>query len=237
MKNRRCFLLARLIATSLLLLSLASCGQQPEKQPEHTHKWEPANCSRGEFCFGCGETRGEALEHIWAPATCDKAKHCTLCGITEGEMLAHVSDGNGTCTVCRQALNVYVMLDGLDSKTKFYVYDGAVLRFPSANVEPEGRRPQSGVFGKEYWLYDQTGALVAQGTWDQRPCTHIFVDGKWIWNHYHDTEYIPLTPGTYRVEFDYYWQYRGDYEGIYPGQQFIIPSSYVMHGTNTVIVR
>ena len=241
MKNRRCFLLARLIATSLLLLILASCGQQPETQPEHTHKWEPANCNRGEFCFGCGETRGEALEHIWAPATCDKAKHCTLCGITEGEMLAHVSDGNGNCAVCKRELNIYAMLNGARPSDGYVVYGGVVLRFAFWGFD--GHTATSGSFGKAYRIYNQSGALVAEGEWNQKvPVVYIPAWKKYDLD-YHDTEYVPLSPGKYRVEYDYYpdWESIVEYENNDPSslnyKLYLIPERELLHSSNLLEVR
>ena len=219
------------VVAATLLLSLTACG---EKQPEHTHKWEPANCTRGELCWSCKETRGEALGHDWVDATCEKGKHCSRCGKSEGNPLFHTSDGNGSCAVCKQELNIYATLDAQSSGTRLTVYGGAVLQFPFYS---ENRNPRSGVFGKEYWIYDQMNTLVAHGVWDQRPCTQLQTDGSWIEQVYHITEYISLSPGTYQIEFDCYWQSDIDREGIYPGQQFRVPFSEVIHATNTLTVH
>ncbi len=231
------------------LLCLAACGNPAEKPKDpvqdgtlsHTHVWEPANCSRGEFCFGCGETQGEALAHVWVDATCDKAKHCTLCGMTEGAMLAHVSDGNGSCAVCKRELNIYAWLNGARPSDGSVVYGGVVLRFAFWGFD--GETATSGRFGKDYKIYDQSGALVAEGAWNQKvpvvwdPHTHN-TDPE-----YHDTEHIPLPPGKYRVEYDYYedWQGIEEYENNDPlspnFKSFLIPERGLSHSSNQLEVR
>ena len=96
-----------LLCLTVVLLFLTACG---EKQPEHTHKWEAANCTRGEFCFSCGETQGEALGHDWADATCTVAKRCSRCGLTEGSSLGHAAQGS-FCTRCNETLNTVVKMN------------------------------------------------------------------------------------------------------------------------------
>ena len=203
------FFTALLIVSTLL--SLTACG---EKQPEHTHKWDAATCTRGELCWSCKETRGEALGHIWVDATCEKAKHCSRCGTSEGNALPHTSDGNGTCTVCKQALDPRILLTGVDPETKFHVYDGVKLSF---RMNPEdGVSNRTGRFGKEYRIYDQTGTLVTQGEWVQEYYNTIKTDTDWHMNYYHDTDYIRLSPGEYRVEYSYYTNYEGKDNGNIP---------------------
>ncbi len=230
-----------LAAFPLLLLRLTACGQQPEKQPEHTHKWEPATCSRGEFCFGCGETRGQALEHSWVPATCDKTKHCTLCGKIEGNALHHTSDGNGTCTVCKQELNPRVLLNGARPENTFIVYDGAVLSFPFWEaVGLADRETDAGRFGKEYRVYDQAGTLVAQGEWVQEYYNTTKTDTGWNNHYYHDTEYIPLFPGIYRVEYSCYESYTYKDNGnrpVYIWDKYAVPKGELLHSYNMLEVR
>ena len=221
-----------LILVLVLMLTLVSSGQQSEQQPEHTHNWEPANCTRGELCWSCGETRGEALGHNWVNATCDRARHCTLCGREEGDLLPHTSDGSGSCAVCKAQLNVDVILNAKSPNTGFVVYGGAVLRFPFYREEGNS----AGVFGKEYWIYDQENALVAHGVWDQRPCDDVWVNGGWVSRSCHDTDYISLSPGTYRVEYDCYTEWRIEREGIHRGEGFRVPSGLLVHGTNTLTV-
>ena len=221
----------------ILLLSLVACGK-PAEEPEtpedgeslsHTHKWEPANCSRGEFCFGCGETRGEALAHIWVDATCDKAKHCSLCQKTEGAMLAHSSDGNGNCVHCGQELNVYAMLDGHFPEKKSVVYGGAVLRFPFTNRfnDQWPSYADSGRFGRDYRIYDQNGVLVAEGAWSQKVLVTLYrgPEKDVCTPEYHDTDYISLSPGTYRIEFSYYkyWNALSVTEKMGDPEHYLIP--------------
>ena len=225
---------------SLILLCLTSCRQQTEKQPEHTHKWEPANCTRGELCWSCKETRGEALGHTWVDATCAKAKHCSRCGKTEGNALPHISDGNGACAVCKQELSSRVLLDGASPENKLIVYDGAVLSFPF--LEAAGvadRKPYSGRFGKEYRIYDQVGTLVVQGEWVQEYYNTTKTDAGWYSNYYHDTDYIPLSPGVYRVEYSYYKNYKAKYKNglSYVWDVCMVPNDELLESYNIVEVR
>ena len=225
MKNRRCFLLARLIATSLLLLSLVSCGQQTEKQPEHTHKWEPANCSRGEFCFGCGETRGEALEHIWAPATCDKAKHCTLCGTSEGNTLEHISDGNGVCTVCKQALEQVARLDLRNMTSNRTVYDGVIVRLNFAGTE----HPGSAGFLKNFEIYDRNGTVVFKSGEFPSKVT-VFVENEQgvlqDCRTYLESAFIPLEQGEYLIKYRAYEYIFKDFVDKEGNRLYYIPKDW-----------
>ena len=208
-----------IFALIVSLLFLTSCS---EKTSDHTHKWEPANCTRGEFCFSCGATQGEALGHTWVDATCDKEKHCTLCGKSEGNPLSHTYDGNGACEVCKQELNNIITLNGREPDTGFVVYGGAVLRFPLWEI----RLADSGKFGESYRIYDQTGALVCQGEWNQKMPVVYYPQLQKYNTDYHDTEYIPLEPGIYRLEFRYYtnWNLLID-ESINPsGDLYLIPN-------------
>ena len=209
MKNRRCFLLARLIATSLLLLSLVSCGQQPEKQPEHTHKWEPANCNRGEFCFSCGETKGKALGHSWVDATCEKEKHCTLCGKSEGNTLEHISDGNGVCTVCKQALEQVARLDLRNMTSNRTVYDGVIVRLNFAGTE----HPRSAGFLKNFEIYDRNGTVVFKSGEFPSKVT-VFVEneqGVLSFRTYLESAFIPLEQGEYLIKYCAYEHIFDDY--------------------------
>ncbi len=194
----------------LLLLCLTACG---EKQPEHTHKWEPANCNRGELCFGCGETQGEALGHTWVDATCEKAKHCDRCGNSEGNPLSHTSDGNGSCIVCKRELNQTVTVDAFGDITRPnsydnvpVVYDGVIFEFPltAANdVSPLAIWPGYPV---DYTVCNEAGVQVAEGSWPATP--KVFLgktqSGQWIWNETTRAEYLSLEPGTYTVTYRFY---------------------------------
>ena len=126
-----------LLCLPILLLFLTACG---EKQPEHTHKWEPANCTRGEFCFSCGETQGEALGHTWVDATCAKAKHCSRCGKTEGNVIPHTTNGYGVCTLCGNDSCSVISLNALDQESTHIAYDGVIvrMRFDQENPESSG---------------------------------------------------------------------------------------------------
>ena len=230
---RRSFFLSLILA----LLLLAAC----EKQPAHTHSWDAANCLRGELCWSCKETRGEALGHDWVDATCEKAKHCSRCGKSEGNPLFHTSDGNGNCTHCKQVLNVYATLDALTPECSSIIYGGVILRFPFFPRTTSGNRsPRSGVFGKEYWIYDQSGTLVAQGTWPQKVYTAIKVDEGVHDVDYHDTEYIPLSPGTYQVKYSYYIEWESKDDGqrpVYMWDVYLVPKGNLLYSSNILTVR
>lgn len=191
---RRSFFLSLILA----LLLLAAC----EKQPAHTHSWDAANCLRGELCWSCKETRGEALGHDWVDVTCQKAKHCSRCGKTEGNALPHISDGNATCILCKQALNTTVMLNGETDQEVSPVYDGAVFSmrmFASSSAGSNFSKDMVGVgLPERYVLYDSSNKLLYQGEW-----------GK-IKAFYNETEFIARLPfqklakGDYRIEYIYY---------------------------------
>ncbi len=190
------------LCLAVLLLLLTACG---EKQPEHTHNWEPANCSRGELCFNCGETRGEALGHDWTDATCTVAKRCSRCGVTEGASLGgHVSDGSGNCSRCGEELNVVAKIDattdiGMLSYSDPHptVYDGVVFEFPFSGYRG---------YPTDYVICDPNGGEVASGTWPEKPPYVLGKDalGKWIWNLSTCTKFVPLEPGTYTVTYHFY---------------------------------
>ena len=183
-------------AAATLLLSLTACG---EKQPEHTHKWEPANCNRGEFCFSCGETKGKALGHSWVDATCDKAKHCTLCGKSEGNTLEHISDGNGVCTVCKQALDQVARLHLSNTEKECTVYDGVIVQLPF------GGMPGEYGYLKDYEIYDQNGILVAQGEFPLSvPIYEYDENGEKQFRNCLKSDFIPLPQGEYQILYHAY---------------------------------
>ncbi len=205
----------------ILLLCLTACG---EKQPAHTHnwtpanctrgefcadcgetqgdpadhKWEPATCTRGEFCFGCGETRGAALEHIWIPATCDKAKHCSRCGKSEGNQLPHTTNGYGVCTLCGNDSCSIISLDALDQESTHIAYDGVIVR-----MRFDQENPESSGYPKDFEIYDEAGALVAQGLWPQMYYVYASADAV-SQRTYLDAPFIPLAPGTYLIQYRMY---------------------------------
>ena len=207
--KRICFMI--LLALGLILVS---SGQQSEQQPEHTHNWEPANCTRGELCWSCGETRGEALGHNWVNATCDRARHCTHCGREEGDPLSHTPDGSGSCAVCKAELDPRVVLDGVSPGVEYHVYGGVILSF-WMNIR-DSDKSGTGKFGKEYRIYDEAGTLVTQGEWVQKFYNHTKTDTGVRSTYYHDTDYIPLSPGLYRVEYSYYTTHKGGDNGNRP---------------------
>ena len=198
------------VVAATLLLSLSACG---EKQPAHTHTWDTANCTRGELCWSCKETRGEALGHDWTDATCAKAKHCSRCGKTEGSALTHISDGNATCTLCKQALNQVANIDAfgdIDHPHSYdntpVVYDGVVFEFPLATASGASAITSWPGYPVDYTVSNEAGAQVAAGSWPANP--KVFLgqteSGQWIWNETTHTEYIPLGPGTYTVTYHFY---------------------------------
>ena len=189
-----------------LLLSLTACG---EKQPEHTHKWEPANCNRGEFCFSCGETKGKALGHSWVDATCEKEKHCTLCGKSEGNALEHISDGNGVCTVCKQALEQVARLDLRNMTSNRTVYDGVIVRLNFAGTE----HPRSAGFLKNFEIYDRNGTVVFKSG-DFPPKVTVYFEneqGGLSPRTYLESAFIPLEQGEYLIKYRAYEHIFDDY--------------------------
>lgn len=202
------FFTALLIVSTLL--SLTACG---EKQPEHTHKWDAATCTRGELCWSCKETRGEALGHIWVDATCAKAKHCSRCGTSEGNALAHISDGSATCTLCKQGLNQVAKVDAFGDITRPnsydntpVVYDGVIFEFPLTTANDASVLTIWPGYPMDYTVCDETGTQVATGSWPANP--KVFLgkteSGQWIWNKGTRTEYVALEPGTYTVTYRFY---------------------------------
>ncbi len=203
MKRKQYFLLPFLI---FVLLFCAACGEQ---QPEHTHKWEPANCSRGEFCFGCGETRGETLTHIWVDATCDKAKHCTRCGKVEGNVLEHTSDGNEACTVCGWVLNRVANLDLRNMTSNRTVYDGVIVRLNFAGTE----HPESAGYLKNFEIYDRNGTVVFKSG-DFPSKVTVFGEneqGVRFSRTYLESAFIPLERGEYLIRYRAYDDIFKDY--------------------------
>ena len=209
-----------LLLFASLLLCLTACG---EKQPEHTHRWDPANCrrgelclicgktqgdtqdhkwgpancTRGEYCASCGGTQGEALGHDWADATCTVAKRCARCGLTEGSSLGHAAQGS-FCTRCNETLNTVVKMNEY-SKELPLVYGGVEVVYSlygGLNGYP-----------KEFVIYDQNGTKVASRSWPSKiPYLTGEKDekGRWLLTEYANTEFVPLEPGAYQMEFSYY---------------------------------
>ena len=183
-----------LLLFASLLLCLTACG---EKQPEHIHKWDAANCTRGELCWSCKETRGEALGHDWADATCTVAKRCSRCGLTEGSALGHAAQGS-FCTRCSETLNTVVKMNEY-SKELPLVYGGVEVVYSlygGLNGYP-----------KEFVIYDQNGTKVASRSWPSKiPYLTGEKDekGRWLLTEYANTEFVPLEPGAYQMEFSYY---------------------------------
>lgn len=196
MKNQRLFLPMLLTCALLLMLLLTAC-EEP-----HTHSWQPATCTRGEICWDCGETRGEALGHTWTDATCQKLKTCSVCKAEEGSFLPHVSDGNATCTVCKQALNQVAKLDLRDMTSNRIVYDGVIVRLNLVGTE----HPGSAGYLKNFEIYDQNGALVAQGgDWPEKVTKYIDDEaGNDQHRTFLESELIPLPPGEYLIKYRAY---------------------------------
>lgn len=199
-----------ILISLLLLLSFTACGNDAEEPKDpaqdetlsHTHKWEAATCTRGELCWSCGETRGEALGHTWTDATCQKLKTCSVCKAEEGSFLPHVSDGNATCTVCKQALNQVAKLDLLDMTSDRVVYDGVIVRLNLVGTE----HPRSAGYLKNFEIYDPNGALVAQGgDWPEKVTKYLVNEpGNDQHRTFLESEFIPLPPGEYLIKYRAY---------------------------------
>ena len=183
--------------TVFLLLSLTACG---EKQPEetHIHKWEAANCTRGEFCFSCGETQGEALEHTWVDATCEKAKHCSRCGKTEGNVIPHTTNGYGVCTLCGNDSCSVISLNALDQESTHIAYDGVIVR-----MRFDQENPESSGYPKDFEIYDEVGVLVAQGSWPQMYYVFASADTN-AQRTYLDAPFVSLDTGRYLIKYRMY---------------------------------
>ena len=226
-----------LCLTVVLLLSLTACG---EKQPEetHIHKWEAANCTRGEICFSCGETQGEALGHIWVDATCTVAKRCSRCGLTEGASLGHISNGSGNCSRCGEELNSVAKINAhCDISMLSYtdprplVYDGVIFEFP-LNSDWSG-------YPTEFVICDQSGAEVARGNWPPNPPEVLgkTENGKWIWNRKTCTEFVPLEPGEYIATFYFYDRVTTDTAPYVREDSVCIPAGEFKTGRCTLFVK
>ena len=222
------------VVAATLLLSLSACGK---KQPEHIHKWDAANCTRGELCWGCYETRGEALGHDWADATCIKAKHCTLCGITEGDAVGHVPQ-DGSCSRCGETLKTVAYLDAMghvpSHQKSYIVYNGVQLEF---SLMGDGGT-YSGL-PVDYIIYDENMNEVTAGQFPKNPPYVLGQDefGKWIYNRCLQTEFIPLSPGSYTVEYQYY---SGLTSSTYPHttlESVYIPSGPLKTGICELVVK
>lgn len=178
----------------ILLLFLTACGEQ---QPEHTHKWEAANCTRGELCWSCSETRGEPLAHAWTDATCTAAKHCSRCGLTEGSSLGHITQGS-FCTRCNETLNTMAKMNEY-SESLPLVYGGVEVVYSlygGLNGYPQ-----------KFEIYNQDGVKIASRCWPHKiPCLtgEKNEEGRWLQTLYANTEFVPLEPGSYQLEFYYY---------------------------------
>ena len=225
-----------LLLFASLLLCLTACG---EKQPEHTHKWDAANCTRGELCWSCKETRGEALGHDWADATCDVAKRCARCGLTEGTSLGgHVSNGSGNCSRCGEEVNSVAKINAhCDISLLSYtdprplVYDGVIFEFP-LNSDWTG-------YPTEFVICDQSGTEVARGNWPKNPPYVLGKneEGKWIDNRQTRTEFVPLEPGTYIVTFYFYDRARSDTFPDVMEDSVFIPAGEFKTGRCTLFVK
>ena len=227
-----------LCLTVVLLLSLTACG---EKQPEetHIHKWEPANCTRGEFCFSCGETQGEALEHTWVDATCIVAKRCARCGLTEGASLGgHISNGSGNCSRCGEEVNSVAKINahcdislGGYTDPRPLVYDGVIFEFPLVGGWPG--------YPTEFVICDQSGTEVARGNWPKNPPYVLGKneEGKWIDNRQTRTEFVPLEPGTYIVTFYFYDRARSDTSPDVREDSVYVPAGEFKTGRCTLFVK
>lgn len=184
-----------LLLALLLLLCLAACG---EKEPAHAHTWEPANCTRGALCWGCGEIKGDALGHAWIDATCAKAKHCSRCGKTEGNVISHTTNGYGVCMLCGNDSCSIISLDALDQESTRIAYDGVIVR-----MRFDQRLPESSGYPKDFEIYDEAGVLVAQGSWPQMYYVFVSPDTNDQCT-YLDAPFVPLASGSYLIKYRMY---------------------------------
>ena len=250
-----------LLLFASLLLCLTACG---EKQPEETHihkwdpancrrgelclicgktqgdtqdhKWGPANCTRGEYCASCGGTQGEALGHDWADATCTVAKRCARCGLTEGTSLGgHVSNGSGNCSRCGEEVNSVAKIDG---QSKLGYYDPRPLVYDGVIFEFPRVGGWPG-YPTEFVICDQSGTEVARGNWPKNPPYVLGKNenGRWIWNRQTRTEFVPLEPGTYIVTFYFYDRARSDTFPDVMEDSVYIPAGEFQTGHCTLIVK
>ena len=214
--------IAILLALLISLILLTACS---EKTSGHVHKWEPANCNRGEFCFSCGETKGKALGHSWVDATCDKAKRCTLCGTSEGNTLEHISDGNGVCIGCKQALEQVARLDLRNMTSNRTVYDGVIVRLNFAGTE----HPRSAGFLKNFEIYDRNGTVVFKSG-DFPPKVTVYFENEQgvLWNSrtYLESAFIPLEQGEYLIKYRAYEHIFRDYVDKEGNRLYYIPKDW-----------
>lgn len=228
--------------TGLVMLSvlLTACTASTNPELDHIHKWDAANCTRGELCWSCKETRGEALGHDWVDATCTVAKRCSRCGLTEGASLGgHVSNGSESCSRCGETLNVVAKINA-NSDLGYYdprplVYGGVMFEFPLASSD---LLEKSG-YPTDFVICDQSGAEVARGNWPKNP-PYVFgknEDGKWIWNRKTHTEFVSLEPGTYIVTFHFYSIVSSDTSPDVTEDSVCIPAGEFQTGHCTLIVK
>lgn len=180
---RKCLVIAAMMAVllSLMILPANACGVF------YAHDWQPATCSIPERCTDCQATKGEPLGHVWTDATCQKPQTCSVCNLQEGSALLHTSDGNRSCTVCKESLPVVVTYDTRDTQTTRLVYDGVILQ--------TGNNPYNSGYMRDFAIYDESGALVAQGEWPQQIS---YAESSFR------TDFIPLEPGNYLVHYRMY---------------------------------
>ena len=131
--------------------------------------------------------------HKWQDATCARPKTCTGCGETQGEKTRHNVPEDGVCTVCKQKQDNVLTLE---KKSRLYppiMYGGVFLRMYISS-EKNGT-----MFPGQYTIYAEDETVVASGDWGAIPLEpHVLIDRA------EDTEYIPLQPGNYWVEFTFY---------------------------------
>ena len=226
-----------IFALIVSLLFLTSCS---EKTSDHTHKWDAATCTRGEFCFSCGETQGEALGHDWVDATCTKAKQCSRCGKSEGNVLEHVAQ-NGTCSVCGITLNTVANLDERSGLSATYTDIYLCTVYGGVSFEYELREDDNTVHGcpVEAKAYNEGGALVATAKWQENPPMAFGTDaaGRYIYNKKIYTDFIPLAQGKYTVEYFYYQLYALDTDPFNTEHSLIIPAGNLIKGRCELMVK
>ena len=174
----------------------------------------------------CGHT------HKWEDATCSAPKTCVGCGETEGEKLTHIPGEEGKCTLCGWAMNITVPLDGLKHIIAPTVFGG--VRFSTYLVTGA----ENTALLKEYTVYDASGNLLAKGTFSgvMKFKEYGVVDNNVPMKHYYYTEYHPLSPGTYTVEYSYYKTFD---KQIVASKQLVFwePTSELSQGVSTFTVK
>ena len=256
------FFLYFLALLTAALFLLTGCG---EKQPEHIHKWDPANCrrgelclicgktqgdtqdhkwgptncTRGEYCASCGGTQGEALGHDWADATCDVAKRCARCGLTEGTSLGgHVSNGSGNCSRCGEEVNSVAKINAHCDISLLSYTDPRPLVYDGVIFEFPLNSDWTG-YPTEFVICDQSGAEVARGNWPPNPPEVLgkSENGKWIRNRKTCTEFVPLEPGEYIATFYFYDRVTTDTSPDVTEDSVCIPAGEFKTGRCTLIVK